>query len=346
MEHQTLMQKIESNYGSDQDGLVWGYRFAPGQPAQQISSESAVEFLAAQNSITEGEFLWLHFSLSNSASESWLRRNLTLPDAFHDSLQSNIGSTRLEQDSDSLVAVINDVLFNFKFDPSEVSTTSLCIEPRLLVSARLRPLRSIDQLRAAVRANHVFRSPVELLAHLLQDQANVLVDIIRQSTHRVDKIEDRQLANHVSISRSELGSLRRVLVRLQRLLAPEPAAFFRLLNRPPDWISEADLNELQQAAEEFSLAVSDSAALVERVKILQEEVAALVNEQTNRTLFVLTVVTVLALPINMVAGLFGMNVGGIPLAEHGNGFFLIVALLLALTGFGAYLALGRNHDKD
>ena len=65
----------------------------------------------------------------------------------------------------------------------------------------------------------------------------------------------------------------------------------------------------------FPPAISDTAALVERVKQLQEELAAFVNEQTNRTLFVLTLtmVTVLALPINLVAGLFGMNVGGIPL---------------------------------
>ena len=57
-------------------------------------------------------------------------------------------------------------------------------------------------------------------------------------------------------------------------------------------------------------------ALLERIKLLQEEIAAQVNEQNNRSLFLLTVFTVLALPINIIAGLFGMNVGGIPLAEH------------------------------
>jgi zinc transporter len=84
--------------------------------------------------------------------------------------------------------------------------------------------------------------------------------------------------------------------------------------------------------------------LVERVKQLQEELAALVREQTNRTLFILTMVTVLALPINLVAGLFGMNVGGIPLAQHPYGFFLVVTPLIALTAFLAYWGLGRRRD--
>ena len=171
----------------------------------------------------------------------------------------------------------------------------------------------------------------------------MLVDIVRKSTKRVDPMEQRLLAKRISVSRSELGSLRRMLVRLQRLLAPEPAAFFRLLNRPPNWIAEEELQNLQQAAEKFSTAISNTAALVERVKQLQEELAALVNEQTNRTLFVLTIVTVLALPINLVAGLFGMNVGGIPLAQHRYGFFFVVGPLLVLTALLAYWGLGRRR---
>lgn len=338
------MGMIDPTYGSDQHGLVWGYHFVGKQPAQPITSESAMALWAELDPRTPDHFLWLHFSLSNAACESWLRQNLTLPDSFYDSLHSEVGATRLEQDADALVAVIHDVLFDFKFDASAVATTTLCVEPRLLVSARLRPLRSIDQLRTAVRKGHVFRSTAELLAHLLRDQSEVLVEILRQSSQRADQIEDRLLAHHISVSRSELGTLRRVLVRLQRLLAPEPAALFRLLNRPPDWITTEDLQNLQQAAEEFSTAVGDATALIERVKLLQEELAAQVTEQTNRTLFVLTVVTVLALPINLVAGLFGMNVGGIPLAEQRSGFFIIVGILLVLTAGLAYLAFLRRRD--
>jgi zinc transporter len=178
----------------------------------------------------------------------------------------------------------------------------------------------------------------------LRDQASVLVDILRSSTRRVDGIEDKLLANRVTISRRELGSLRRMLVRLQRLLAPEPAALFRLLSRPPQWIDDKDLQSLRQSAEEFSAAVGDTAVLVERVRLIQEELGAISNEQTSRTLFILTVVTVLALPINLVAGLFGMNVGGIPFAENGVGFALIVTTLASVTGLLAYLTLGRRRD--
>jgi zinc transporter len=342
MTAQTMRQNTEQTSGSGQDGPIWGYHFVPNQSARSISSEAAVEFLTAPGPGRPDEFLWLHFSLSNVASEPWLRRYLSLPDTFYESLHSDVDSTHLEQDADSLVARVHDVLFDFTFD-APVATTTLCLKPRVLVSAHLRPWRSIDQLRAAVQTGQAFRSPIELLSRLLRDQASVLLDIVRRSTKRVGPMEELLLPKRVFVSRSELGSLRRMLVRLQRLLAPEPAAFFRLLSRPPDWINQEELQNLQQAAEKFSTAINETAALVERVKQLQEELAALVSEQTNRTLFVLTMVTVLALPINLVAGLFGMNVGGIPLAQHKFGFFLVVGPLLVLTAFLAYWGLGRRR---
>src|SRR5216117_2721858 len=341
MATQTLTQDNPPS-GSDQDGPIWGYHFVPNQPPQTITSDAAVEFLTAPGPGLPDEFLWLHFSISHSDSEPWLRRYLTLPDSFYESLHSDVDATHLEQDGDSLVARIHDVLFDFTFDVP-VATTTLCVKPRVLVSAHIRPWRSIDKLREAVAAGQVFRSPIEILARLLRDQASVLVDIVRKSKRRVGPMEEQLLSKRISVSRSELGTLRRMLVRLQRLLAPEPTAFFRLLSRPPAWISEDELQNLQQAAEKFSTAISDTAALVERVKQLQEELAALVNEQTNRTLFVLTIVTVLALPINLVAGLFGMNVGGIPLAQHRYGFFLIVGPLLVLTALLGYWGLGRRR---
>lgn len=338
------MDPVDTSFGSDKYGLVWGYLFSPGQPAGPVDCEAAARILDDPSAQKDADtFLWLHFSLSNAAAERWIRQHLFLPESFHAGLTDTSGGTRVEQDGESLIAIIHDVLFDFRFDASEVSTVCLCVTPRVMVSARPRPVRSLDRLRAAIKAGETFSSPADLLAHLLQDQASVLVDIVRQATTRVDAIEDKLLSHRVSVSRAELSALRRMLVRLQRLLAPEPASLFRLLSRPPEWIDERDLQDLRQSAEEFSTAVADSAALVERIKLLQEELAAVINEQNNRILFLLTLATVLAVPVNLIAGMFGMNVGGIPLAGHRHGFAVIVSVVVALTLLGGFLALRRKE---
>ena len=338
------MSAHEQLYGSDQNGFVWGFVFRPGEAAQPVTASIATGILAEAKSSDEKIFIWLHFSLANAASLRWLEQNISLPEAFAHALKNDASSTRVEQDDDALVATIHDILFDFAFDPEHVSTVSLCVQENLLISARRKPLRSIERLHEAVRSGEIFRSPAELLSHLLRDQANVLVDIIRQSAYRADLIEDNLLRNRIAASRTEIGSLRRMLVRLQRLLAPEPAALFRLLNKPPLWVHEDDLQDLREAAEEFAAAVTDSVSLVERLKLIQEELAALVNEQNNRSLFVLTVVTVLALPINIIAGLFGMNVGGIPLSESSHGFWAVIFIITILTSVLGVLVVKQRKD--
>jgi zinc transporter len=336
-----MPEPIDTQYGSDHHGVVWAYQFVSGRPGVSVTSDQALDIFSNQEQMGQEQLVWLHFSLSNNASIAWLRENFRLPETFYEFLGHEVGSTRIERDDDALVAIFHDVTFDFSFDASEVGATTLCIMPNLFVSIRMKPLRSLDALRALVRKGHAFHSSPELLAHLLQNQVNVLVEIQRRVTENVDEIEDQLLSSRIKATRAELGSMRRLLVRLQRLLAPEPAALFRLLNRPPDWISRDDLLELQHAAEEFSATLGDSAALVERVKLIQEELSAFVNERSGRVLFVLTLVTVLALPINLVAGLLGMNVGGIPFAESASGFAIVVALLVLLTAVLGYQVFTR-----
>ncbi|MGX2013050.1 CorA family divalent cation transporter, partial [Enterobacter asburiae] len=96
--------------------------------------------------------------------------------------------------------------------------------------------------------------------------------------------------------------------------------------------------------EEFTVVLNDLSGLTERISLLQEEISARQMERSNRTLYTLTVITVLALPINIVAGFFGMNVGGIPLSTNHHGFILLVLLVGGFTLGAGYLAFRRRDD--
>lgn len=331
----------DTRYGTDQNGLICGFLLRPNTTPRELGSEDAAQWLAKHKHTTGDDFLWLHFNLGHTASEKWLATHADLPEEFFDTLREDSHSTRIELVESSLLAVVNDVHYDFSFEASEISTLWLSVARRVVISARLRPLRSIDALRESVRRGDIIRSPLALLIHLLHEQEDVLVNIIRRVTLRIDSVEDKLLAGKVSITRAELGSMRRLLVRLQRLLAPEPASLFRLLQAPPTWTDEIDSMELRQSTEEFSVVLRDMSTLQERIKLLQEELAAHVNEQNNKSLFVLTIVTVLALPINLSASLLGMNVGGIPLAHDENGFWFVVTLILTFTSAAAWWAFKK-----
>jgi zinc transporter len=308
----------------DDDSLICGYRFRPGQPAEPIGTLAQAQALLQEPGLPDG-FVWLHMNLSHAATLRWLRRHTDLGEAYFD----------------ALFAVLNDVTFDSTVDTQEVETLWLSVAPRRVISVRRRPLRSVDRLRTEVRRGQPVDNSVDLLDHLLRDQADELQRTLRRTAERLDEIEDDVLAGRHRQHAAELARQRRLTVRLQRLLTPEPGSLARVLTRPPGWMQPADVQQLAQANDEFALVLRDIAALQDRIRLMQDESAARTAEDTNRSLFLLTMVTVLALPINLVSGLFGMNVGGMPLAEDDTGFWLMLGLIASLTGLIGWVLVRR-----
>ncbi|MES1264373.1 MAG: CorA family divalent cation transporter, partial [Variovorax sp.] len=131
----------QNNYGSDENGLICGYRFRPEQPAEAVGSATqALQDLAGPS--VPGGFVWLHLNLSHAGALAWMRAHADLSDNFFDALHEGSRSTRIERDGDTLFAVINDVTFDFSFDASDVATLWLAVSEHAVISARSRPLRA------------------------------------------------------------------------------------------------------------------------------------------------------------------------------------------------------------
>lgn len=329
------------DFNNEVAGLIHGYLFNPDAPPQRLNAREAAQL--ARHTLPDGCFLWLHINLNHARAERWVQDHFSVDDDFFDEIHSASPRTRLAQQNDALLAVLNDVTFSKEERNTQNATLWIWCRPQVMVSARYRPVGMIERMHQQID-RLCFSAPDAMLLWLLGEQEAQLEQVVRRSSQAVDAIEEQLLSAAIKANRSELGHLRRMLLRVQRLLAPEPAALFRLLNRPPNWLNREPLSELRIFTEEFSAALNDLASLMERIRLLQEEIAARLMEQSNRTLFLLTSITVLALPINIVAGFFGMNVGGIPLANNPHGFLLLVLVVLVFTLVAGWLALRRPHD--
>ncbi|WP_429570955.1 CorA family divalent cation transporter [Paraburkholderia sp. JPY419] len=178
--------------------------------------------------------------------------------------------------------------------------------------------------------------------------ADEVVDWFRASEDDADataKDGGEFLWLHFNLAHSASERWMRTQLDLPEAFFDALRAIFRLLARPPRWLHVEDVQDLRESTEEFSVVLSDVAGLIERVRLLQEEIASRLEEQNNRTLFTLTLVTVLAMPINIIAGFFGMNVGGIPLVENKHGFWVMVLLVAGSTGLTGWWAFSRRRER-
>jgi Mg2+ and Co2+ transporter CorA len=66
------------------------------------------------------------------------------------------------------------------------------------------------------------------------------------------------------------------------------------------------------------------------------------SHRTNEIMRTLTVLTAIFLPLNLIAGIFGMNFEFIPLLHLSNGFWIAMGLML-LTAFSLVVFFTRKH---
>ena len=90
---------------------------------------------------------------------------------------------------------------------------------------------------------------------------------------------------------------------------------------------------LLDVVEEFRELVDDLTETQERAKLLQEELAARLAEQTNNNLYILSLFTALLLPPSLIAGIFGMNVVGVPGVQDGSemAFWWVMLGMMAVS---------------
>ena len=86
----------------------------------------------------------------------------------------------------------------------------------------------------------------------------------------------------------------------------------------------------------------------QRSALLHEEMSTRIAEQTNRNTLVMSVVSVVMLPMTFVTGYFGMNTRGLPFSNDdgsggtANATWLIVAVGL-VTLLGTWLMLRKRR---
>jgi zinc transporter len=313
-------------------GLICGFQVRNDGVPREVAPDGIQAALDDATAVT-----WLHFNLSDARARRWLLAADYLPATLREVLQDHDGNRRVEATDEGVLLVVSDFTYEDASDPSEVAPLWCHAGKRLLITARLHPLKSADDLRLQMRGRVNATSGIDLATQLLDIRTGRIKALASQMVAQLDDIEDEILAGNIKQQRAQLGRTRRLCARLRREFAPERADLNRLLHHPGPPIAASDRELLHACIDQLAFAIEELAELYERAKLLQEELAARLAENTGRNLYVLSVLTAVLLPMTLVTGIFGMNVAGMP-GLHTSGSFWWVMLLIVASG-GVTLAM-------
>ncbi|HZC96930.1 MAG TPA: transporter [Bradyrhizobium sp.] len=314
-------------------GLVWAFRLHGDGSAEPLPIDAPIE-------LSHDGRLWLHFSLTDTRTRSWVA-NLNFPTLARELLLSKDNYQQLHTTDDCVYGVFSDLVRDIDTPTEETGFLRFAMTERLLISGRHQALCAVDATRRVLEGGHRVETVAALLEKIIDEVADTMDRMADKIGTEIDDIEERVLAGEAkSNMRSSLGRQRRTCVRLHRQLAGLRVLFHRLEQKNTDNLVPALRLQAGKLAQRLDGLDHDIVELRERSRLLEEEIHFKMEEESNRHLHALSIVTTMLLPPTLVTGIFGMNTKGLPLTDIETGFLWAAALMLGSSGL-AYLIMRR-----
>jgi zinc transporter len=110
-------------------------------------------------------------------------------------------------------------------------------------------------------------------------------------------------------------------------LQTEPIAIF----------DDVDRARLREITDRLTRYIEELDAARERAAVTQEELAGRMSDQMNRIMYILSIVTGIFLPLGLLTGLLGINVGGMPGVESEMAFTIVCIVLVVLFAVAVWV---------
>ena len=117
---------------------------------------------------------------------------------------------------------------------------------------------------------------------------------------QIARLEDRIIGEHTRRERLRLGPLRREIVRLGRQLHGLRGVFHRLDVSPDVPITEETRKAAARLYQRMDTLFTDVHALQDRARLLYDELANRLTAETNRQLYILTILATFMMPPTLI----------------------------------------------
>jgi zinc transporter len=314
----------------DDQGLIWGFRLGRIEPCSREVLQD-----------DRGAGTWLHFNLNDARARSWLDQHSGFAEDALEQFLEVEARPSMRVYRGAVVFVVSDMHHEFNHrsldpDAADFGALRIYLDSKRIITGRRHPLKTIDLVRRDMARQTELAEPIEVLENFLEQLADTFAETVSALSQELDDAEDRILTGRFRDQSSVLNRDRRMLVRLRRSIGANASALSGAADAIARLFAGDHRERVARSLARLGALAQEIDFVLERSRILQEEIANHLSETTNRNLYVLSTVTTTLLPITLITGIFGMNVGGLPWANSPNGFagtMVLITLSVVVTLF-------------
>ena len=275
---------------------------------------------------SDGEVLWLHLCRNRPGVQDWLEAKLAIPEPTAELLVSDQTRPRAFREGDTLVATLRGINFNPGAEPEDMVSMQLWSDGRRVITLRRLPLQTTRGTLVEIDAGHGPADAGALITSLTEHMIAHMNTAIIDMNQSIDEMEDTATECDTVEMLERIAGIRREALALKRHMSPQHEALEFISRAAPDWFEAHDRREIAETIARLSRFLDDIDISKESALVLQDDIRARSAARAERTNSLLTIVATLFMPLTFLTGLLGMNVAGIPRADHPLAFAAVVLL--------------------
>ena len=278
--------------------------------------------------------LWVHLDRTRARAQQWLREESGLDTIVVESLLAEETRPRVQEYGDGVLVILRGINANPGAEPDELIAIRMWLEPTRIITLRQFRFRTIARLRERAQQGSAPTTSGAFLSTVANSLVMHLNPTVTNLEERLDTIEEQMLERDADDDRwrSQLATIRRQAISYRRYIVPQRDALSRLVIQAPTLLSSRDQAVLRVAMEQSARVADALEELRDRAAVTQEEMRARHEARISRTVYLLTIVATIALPLGIFTGLLGINVGGMPMESSAWGFAVACLIMVVIAG--------------
>jgi len=218
-------------------------------------------------------------------------------------------------------------------DSLDFSTLQLAMfaSERFLITRHSRESPYLEKLWQALQNNaRSNQSPMSVVGAMSKRVAQRYGNILLDLEQRLDVIEDEIFDSPTDTLMKELVGYNTGLRKMHRILAYYVNVFDNLRQhlQKSSQHQHDEFNDIYALIERFS---SLSSVYQDMITDLIEAYISLNGHRLNQIMKVLTVVTVIFVPLTLLVGVYGMNFENMPELKSQNGYYILLSAMSAIA---------------
>src|SRR5918995_2228217 len=280
---------------------------------------------------------WINIERPRAVDQAWLEERFEFHPLDYEDVFSRNQRPKLDEYDDYLFIVLHFPAYDKKVSRLNAAELDLFVGPDYLITIQNEPLQAVEYLFERCRASEELRDsvfskgPGFLLYKIVDDCVDASFPMLRKMGNKLERIEEDifEEGGSAEVVR-DISNVKQEIINFRKIVRPQRSAFRDLERNKARYIAE-DLDiyfdDINDASERVWDMLENYKEVVEGLESTNESAIA---HRTNETFRVLTAISLIFLPLTLIASFFGMNVH-LPFEESPYAFWIIIAVMLAIV---------------